>query len=164
MVRWPQVHFAFHLIDILLCIINHLNSLLPFFLKSRLSPLNVLLLHLHPAIDLLLLCLKCPWRELVLLEQLFYMFSLFLLFELEDLLSEFDQFGLLGVLHDDLQLFLGVLLECISVKERITTLTCNIVESIGVTIHGIGVPLHTARFNTRLSMAELKLTVRDSMR
>ena len=115
--RGPQVHLALHLINILLRIVNHLHRLLPLLLEGRLGLLNILLLHLDPAINLLLLRLKRPRRELVLLKQLLDVLPLFLLFELEDFLSELDQFRLLGVLHDDLKLLLGVLLERVSVKE-----------------------------------------------
>ena len=63
---------------------------------------------------------------MILLEQLLDMLSLFLLFKLEDFLAELDQFRLFRVLHDDLQLLLRVLLESISIEERVARLTSDV--------------------------------------
>ena len=63
---------------------------------------------------------------MILLEQLLDMLSLFLLFKLEDFLTELDQFRLFRVLHDDLQLLLRVLLESISIEERVARLTSDV--------------------------------------
>jgi len=48
-------HLAFHLVDVFLCILNHLDGLFPFLLERRLRLFNFLLLHLHPTVNLLLL-------------------------------------------------------------------------------------------------------------
>ena len=53
-----QVNLTFHLINILLCVFNHLHCLVPLLLEVGLSALDLLLLDLHPAINLFLLGLE----------------------------------------------------------------------------------------------------------
>lgn len=56
-----NIHLVFHLVNILLSVFNHLDSLLPLLLEVSLSLLNLLLLNLDPPIDLLLLLLERSW-------------------------------------------------------------------------------------------------------
>ena len=61
-ISWSTLeHFALHLINILLSVLDHLDCLLPLLDKCRLSLLDFLLLHLDPTIDLLLLQLESSW-------------------------------------------------------------------------------------------------------
>uniref|UniRef100_A0A7S3I1F9 Uncharacterized protein n=1 Tax=Favella ehrenbergii TaxID=182087 RepID=A0A7S3I1F9_9SPIT len=107
MVRvWCQEHLAFHLVDVLLRVFDHLNGLLPLLDECRLCFLDLLLLQLDPAIDLLLLELESAWRELVLLKSLFDVATLLLLLVFEVVLAELDQFRVLAILHNMLQLLL----------------------------------------------------------
>ena len=158
-VRWTQIHLALHLVNVLLRVIDHLNGFLPFFLECRLCLLNVLLLHLDPSVNLLLLRLEGPRRELVLLEELLDVPPLFLFLELEDFLFELDQFGLLRVLHDHFELLLRVLLEGIPVEEAVAGLAGAVLLAIVEPVHGACVPLNAARLDTGLVLTEFKLAV-----
>ena len=84
-------HLALHLVDVLLRILNHLDCLLPLLDESRLRLLDLLLLDLDPSVDLLLLELEGPRRELVLLEQLLDVAPLLLLLVFEVLFAELDE-------------------------------------------------------------------------
>ena len=114
--RRRYVHLRLHLLNILLGVLDHLHRLFPLFLKSGLSLLDVLLLHLNPSVDLLLFRLESPWGELVLLELLLDLLALLLLFILKHIFPKLDQLRLLTVLHYHVELLLRVLLEGISVK------------------------------------------------
>ena len=89
-VRRSQIHLGLHVIDVLLSVFDHLNRLLPLLLKVGLRLIDILLLHLDPSVDLLLLRLEGTRRELVLFEELLDMLAFFLLFKLDDFLAEFD--------------------------------------------------------------------------
>ena len=84
-------HLALHLVDVLLRVLNHLDCLFPLLDESRLRLLDLLLLDLDPSIDLLLLELEGPRRELVLLEQLLDVAPLLLLLVFEVLFAELDE-------------------------------------------------------------------------
>lgn len=90
-IRCSLEHLAFHLVDIFLCVLNHLDCFLPLLHERRLRLFNLLLLNLHPAINLLLLKLEATWRHLVLLEHLFNVPSFFAFFLLEIVFTELDQ-------------------------------------------------------------------------
>jgi hypothetical protein len=90
-VRRSQIHLGFHLINVPLGVFDHLDRLFPLFLEVGLRLIDILLLHLDPSVDLLLLGLEGARRELVLFEELLDVLTFFLLLELEDLLAEFDQ-------------------------------------------------------------------------
>ena len=89
--RRTKSNLALHLVNVLLCVFNHLNSLLPFFLEGALCLLDFLLLDLHPSIDLLVFRLEGTWRKLTTLELLFDLLALFVLFILEHVFAEFDE-------------------------------------------------------------------------
>ena len=162
MVRIAEIHLALHMIHVLLGVLYHLNCLLPLLLKSSLRLLNLLFLHLHPPVDLLLLSLERPWGELVLLEQLLDVPALLLLFELEDVLAELDQLRLLAVLHDDLQLLLRVLLEGVPVEQGVARLTCPVVHRIA--IHSICTESFEAiGLDRGLGLPEVVFAVRDAV-
>lgn len=110
-------HFTFHLVDILLCLFDHLYRLLPLLLECCLRFLDFLLLYLYPSVNLLLLELEAARGDFILLEELLNMPPLLTLFIFEIVFSELDQFRVFTVLHYVLQLFLGVLLEGIPVEK-----------------------------------------------
>ena len=58
MVGWPEIHLALHLVDIFLGVFDHLDRLIPLLFESSLRLFYLLFLNLHPAINLLLLCLE----------------------------------------------------------------------------------------------------------
>ena len=89
--RGSESDFALHLVNVLLCIFNHLYCLLPFFLEGALCLLDFLLLDLHPSIDLLVFRLEGTWRKLTTLKLLFDLLALFVLFILEHVFAEFDE-------------------------------------------------------------------------
>ena len=122
----PDPHLGLHLVHILLSVLNHLDSLVPLLLEGRLCSLDLLLLHLDPPIDLLLLRLVGTRRDLVLVQLLLDDFLLPALSKLEHFLAELDEFGVLVVLHDDAELLLGELLECVPIKHRGARLACYI--------------------------------------
>lgn len=106
MMRRCNIHFALHLVDVFLSVLDHLHSLLPFLFECGLSFFYFLLLNLYPTIYLFLLELKSARRHLILIKQLLDVLPFFMLFVPQNVLSEFDKFRVLTILHDDFELFL----------------------------------------------------------
>ena len=106
MVGWPEIHLALHLVDIFLGVFDHLDRLIPLLFESGLCLFYLLFLNLHPAINLLLLCLESARGELVLFEQLLYVLSFLLFLEFEDLFFELYELGVLTVLHYHIEFLL----------------------------------------------------------
>ena len=155
-------HLALHLVDVLLRIFNHLDCLFPLLDESRLRLLDLLLLDLDPSVDLLLLELEGPRRELVLLEQLLDVAPLLLLLVFEVLFAELDELRMLAVLHDVLQLLLGVLLEGVPVEERVARLARSIIQL--KTVRGQHAKLlDAAGLNRRVRLLELVVALRHAV-
>ena len=68
---------------------------------------------------------------------------------------------MLAILHDYIQLLLRVLLEGVSVEHRVARLTRSVIDV--VTVAKESKSLYAARLYRRLSISELKLTVRDAV-
>ena len=118
-----DIHFASNLVDTLLSVFNHFDSLFPFLFKSCFCALNLLSFNLNPPINGFLFGLIRARTALILLEQTLYVLSFSTLFKFEHLFFELYQLRMFTVSHNCAQLLLRVLLERVPIKHAARRLT-----------------------------------------